>query len=321
MTIHWGMIGTGDVTELKSGPAFSKIDGSVLHAVANRTPEKAKDYARRHCIARYYPDPMDVIRDPEVDVVYVATPPDVHSDYALACIEAGKPVYLEKPMARTFAECQLINDAASKAGVKVWVAYYRRSLEYFLKVKELIGEGTLGRIKDLRMEQLFPARHEDLAPGKHPWRVIPEISGGGYFHDMGCHALDIVFDIFGDPQKVEGMSQNLGKLYEADDTVDAIISLPGDVALKANWSFVAREGKDRVEILGKNGNLSFSIFSFEPIRLSLSSEEKSYDFERPAHIQQDHIQSIVDELHGRGLCPSTGENAATTSLVMDHLCS
>ncbi len=315
------MIGTGNVTELKSGPAFSKIKGSILYAVANRTPEKAEDYARRHSIAKFYQDPMDVIRDPKVDVIYVATPPNAHTDYALASIKAGKPVYLEKPMARNHNECLIINQAAREAGVKVWVAYYRRSLEYFLKVKQIIGEGILGSIREIRMEQLFPSRPEDLDPKKLPWRVLPEISGGGYFHDMGCHALDIVFDIFGDPLAVEGKSRNLGGLYEADDTIDALISLPGDLALKANWSFVSREGSDRVEVFGKKGSLSFSIFSFEPIRLSLAGKVKKFNFIRPAHIQQAHIQTIVDELHGKGSCPSTGENAAITSIVMDRICS
>ena len=316
-TIKWGMIGTGDVTEQKSGPAFSKAEGSVLHAVANRTPSKAEDYAQRHGIRTWHPDPLDVVHDPEVDVIYVATPPDSHPHYALECIQAGKPVYLEKPMARTHAECIIINEAAREAGVKVWVAYYRRSLDYFLKVKEIIDSGRLGKIRHLRMDQHFPPRPQDLGGGDPPWRVIPDISGGGYFHAMGCHALDILFYIFGDPLQVEGMSRNLGGLYRADDSIDAMISLPGELSLKGNWNFVAPAERDRVEIRGDRGSLHFSVFSFEPIHLDLDSGTEEFSFERPDHIQLPHIQSIVDELKCQGLCPSTGENAAITSRVMD----
>lgn len=313
------MIGTGDVTEVKSGPAFSKAEGSVLYAVANRTPEKAEDYSRRHGIPAWYPDPLDLIHDPKVDVLYVATPPDAHRDYALKCIQAGKPVYLEKPMARTHAECRVINQAAAKAGVKVWVAYYRRSLDYFLKIKGIIDSGRLGRILHLGIEQHFPPRPEDLKGDNPPWRVIPGISGGGYFHDMGCHALDILFYIFGDPLQVEGSSRNLGGLYRADDSVDARITLPGDIPLEGNWSFVAPAEKDSVVVRGEHGSLSFSVFSFAPIRLRSGSREEIFEADRPHHIQQPHIQSIVDELRGRGTCPSTGENAAVTSRVMDRL--
>ena len=130
------MIGCGSVTEKKSAPSFNKIPGSKLVAVANRTPAKAEDFALRHGIPKWYRDPMAVIGDPGVDIVYIATPPGSHREYALECIRAGKPVYIEKPMARTWDECLEINNAASEAGVKVYVAYYRRALGYFQKVKE-----------------------------------------------------------------------------------------------------------------------------------------------------------------------------------------
>ncbi|MDX2430579.1 MAG: Gfo/Idh/MocA family oxidoreductase, partial [Bacteroides sp.] len=189
--IQWGMIGTGNVTELKSGPAFSKIPGSKLVAVANRTPEKAEDYAKRHGIGTCHTDPMDLVHDPQVEAVYIATPPQSHPEYALACIKAGKPVYLEKPMALSYEECLVINEAAEKAGVPVYVAYYRRALDYFQKIKEILEEEKLGEILHINMQQYFPSREEDSDQSNPPWRVIPEISGGGYFHDVGCHALDI----------------------------------------------------------------------------------------------------------------------------------
>jgi len=319
---RWGMIGTGNVTEQKSGPAFSKVEASQLLAVANRSPEKAKDYALRHGVPRWHSDPMDLIRDADVDLVYVATPPDAHLHYALACLDAGKSVYLEKPMALNHAECKLINLAALKAGLPVYVAYYRRALPYFLKVKEMLESGILGKLIHVRLDQLFPARDEDLDPANPPWRVIPEISGGGYFHDMGCHALDLLFFLLGDPVMVEGMARNEGGLYAADDTVDAMIGLPGGLALKGHWSFVTPPDgeKDRVEVLGTEGSLYFSVFSFEDIRLQRGGKVELFSFERPPHIQQSLIQTIVDEHQGQGSCPSTGETAAVTSLVMDRIC-
>lgn len=317
--IRWGMIGTGNVTELKSAPSFNKIEGSRLVAVGNRTPAKAENYAKRHGIPTWHQDPYEVIRDPEVDVVYIATPPGSHVDYALETIKAGKPVYIEKPMARTWQECRIINQAAEKAGVPVYVAYYRRSLPYFRKVKEIVDSGILGKILHINMQQYFPARDEDYRPEKLPWRLKPEDSGGGYFHDMGCHALDILFYIFGDPLEVDGKANNVGGIYAPEDTISASLVLPAKVMVTGSWSFVCPElyRKDRIEVFGETGKMDFSIFSFEPILLTSDKQEESYSILHPEHIQMPFIQSIVAELQGEGKSPSTGKTAAVTSRVMD----
>ncbi|MFH0758731.1 MAG: Gfo/Idh/MocA family oxidoreductase [Bacteroidota bacterium] len=320
-SIQWGMIGTGNVAERKSGPAFNKIEGSSLVAVGNRTPRKAEDYARRHGIPTWHKDPFDVIRDPQVNAVYIATPPASHQEYALACIKAGKPVYIEKPMARNHEECQIINEAADKAGVKVFVAYYRRSLDYFTTVKKIVDDGRLGKILQITMQQYFPARDEDHNRSKLPWRVIPDISGGGYFHDLGCHALDILFYIFGNPVRVEGTSLNKGGLYDAPDTINAMLTLPGDLPVTGSWSFVTPEPfqKDLVEVTGDMGRIRFSVFSFDPVRLLVDEGETVYSITQPEHIQMPLIQTIVNELLGNSTCPSTGKTGSLTSLVMDQI--
>ena len=321
MLLQWGMIGTGDVTEKKSAPSFNKIAGSRLVAVGNRTPGKAEDYARRHGIQTWHRDPFDVIRDTEVNIVYIATPPGSHPEYALEAISAGKPVYIEKPMARSYQECRVINKAAEKAGVPVYVAYYRLALEYFKTIQKIVDEGKLGKVTKIKMQLHVPARPEDHDRLNLPWRVIPEISGGGYFHDMGCHALDILFYIFGDPVRVEGSALNMGGLYEAEDTVAATLTLPGNIKVTGSWSFITPEPeqKDLVELTGEKGQLEFSVFSFEPIQLILPGGEQTFTTTRPEHIQMPLIQTIVDEMNGKGTCPSTGLTAAVTSQVMDQV--
>lgn len=320
-TVHWGMIGVGDVTHKKSAPSFNKIDHAELVAVGSRTPEKAQKFAATHGIRSCYDDPMQVISDPDVDVVYIATPPDAHLEYALKVIEAGKPVYIEKPMARTYQECLLINEAAARNNVPVFVAYYRRSLDYFQQVKKILDGGALGKILALHIDQHFKARPEDFDRKSPPWRVVPEISGGGYFHDVGCHALDILFYLFGDPVSATGIASNLTNIYEPEDTVAALVQLPGHLVLTGNWSFVVPEihQRDRVYVTGRHGVLSFSIFSFEPIKLEIKGDATMIDTTQPEHIQMPFIQTIVNQLRGKGTCPSTGRSAAVTSKVMDDI--
>ena len=103
--INWGIIGCGKVTEVKSGPAFNLANNSKLVAVMRRTGKLAEDYAYRHNVPKWYDNANDLINDPEVDAVYVATPPASHKDYALAVADANKIVYVEKPMALNYSEC------------------------------------------------------------------------------------------------------------------------------------------------------------------------------------------------------------------------
>ena len=117
--VRWGIIGCGNVTEVKSGPAFQKAERSNLVAVMRRDGAKARDYAQRHGVPRWYDDAQALINDAEVDAVYVATPPSTHKLYALMAIAAGKPVYVEKPMAMDAAECEAIIAAGRAADVPV----------------------------------------------------------------------------------------------------------------------------------------------------------------------------------------------------------
>jgi predicted dehydrogenase len=186
-------------------------------------------------------------------------------------------------------------------------------------VKSIIDDGSLGKILHINMQQYYPARPEDYFSGNLPWRVIPEDAGGGYFHDLGCHALDILFHIFGDPEEVWGKAINLGGLYEPEDTLSATVVLPCKLILTASWSFITPEPyqKDLVEIIAEKGMLKFSIFGFKPITLFTGDHRETIVTRQPEHIQMPHIRSIVHELNGTGNCPATGESSAVTSRVMD----
>ena len=139
-TIRWGIIGCGDVTEVKSGPGFQKADNSSLVAVMRRTGALAKYYAQRHGVPKWYDDAAALVHDSEVDAIYVATPPASHKEYTLLAARVGKPVYVEKPMALNFEGRQEMLTACQAAGVHLFVAYYRRALPRFLNIKDLRKE-------------------------------------------------------------------------------------------------------------------------------------------------------------------------------------
>jgi predicted dehydrogenase len=319
--VKWGIIGAGDVCERKSGPAFYKTAHSALVAVMRRDEAKARDYALRHGVPRYYTDAADLLRDPEVGAVYVATPPDTHKDYTLLALNAGKPVYVEKPMALNYGECRQMIAASERTGQKLFVAYYRRALPYFRKVKELLDAGAIGRALTVDVRFARPPLPSDLIPGQHSWRVKRSIAGEGYFFDMAPHTLDILDFLLGEIEDAKGFSQNLGGLYEVKDTVSAVLQFRSGVVGTGLWSFVApaAAAEDHIRITGTKGEICFNTFAFHPIRLITGEGVETFCPEHPEHIQQPLIRSIVGELLGTEVCPSTALSAARTSQVMDRI--
>jgi len=318
---RWGIIGCGNVTEVKSGPAFNKIAGSRLVAVMRRDAKMAQDYARRHGVPRWYDAADKLINDPEVNAVYIATPPDSHKEYTLRVAHVGKPVYVEKPMARTFAECNEMIAACEKAGVPLFVAYYRRRLPAFLKVKELIETGVIGEVRLVSIALILPPRKEDLDPGNPPWRVNSEVAGAGYFYDLASHQLDVLDHIFGPILSAKGIASNQAGLYATEDIVAAHFVFKSGVMGNGVWCFTAAESasSDRIEIVGSKGRISLATFGREPVRLETAAGVDEFNLPPPTHIQQPLIQTVVDELLGKGKCPSTGITAARTNWVMEEV--
>ncbi len=316
-TVRWGIIGVGDVTEVKSGPGFQQAERSSLVAVMRRDGAKAADYARRHGVPRWYDDADALIHDDEVDAVYVATPPDSHRDYAVRVLEAGKPVYVEKPMARTTAECEDMLTAADRAGLPLFVAYYRRAMPRFVTVKQLLDAGAIGTVHAVAVHASKPADIDDGADA--PWRVRPEVSGGGHFVDLASHTLDLVDHLLGPVARVTGYATRFGRATLAEDVVSASFELESGALGAGLWSYGTHESRDEVRILGTEGSLRFSTFGEEPLVLTTAEGERAIEAPYPATVQLPLIQTVVDELTGRGTCPSTGRSAVRTARVIDTL--
>jgi predicted dehydrogenase len=317
--IHWGIIGCGEVTEWKSGPAFSKVANSSLVAVMRRDPVKAEDYAHRHNVSKWYSDAELLINDPDVNAIYVATPPQSHAEYAVKAMRAGKPVYVEKPMAVSYKECVYMNQVSAETGIPLFVAYYRRSLPYFLKVKDLIDQQSIGKLLLINVRLFVPPRKADLELEKLPWRVKPDIAGGGYFYDMACHTLDVLDFIFGPIVDVSGVFANRAALYPAEDTVSASFKFEGGLPASGAWCFASPENAkvDIIEILGTSGRIIFSTFDFLPIVLETQNGREEFLPPNPEHIQQCMIEAVVKCLCGDGTAPSNGISGARTNYVMD----
>ncbi|MFV0469782.1 MAG: Gfo/Idh/MocA family protein [Dysgonomonas sp.] len=320
-TVRWGIIGCGDVCEKKSGPAFYNIKHSALTAVMRRDEDKAKDFALRHGVKQYYTDADSLINDPNVDIVYIATPPASHKEYTIKALQAGKSVYVEKPMAINFAECEEMIRIADETKQKLFVAFYRRSMSYFVKIKELLDTNAIGKVLTVDVKMLRAPQASDLTVNTQTWRVDKNIAGDGYFYDLAPHTLDILDYFLGEIVDAKGYRDNLSHLYESSDTVSAIFKFKSGVQGIGQWSFTGNENyeEDSVIVRGTMGEIEFGTFNFKPIILKYGSEKKLFEISRPECVEQELIQTIVSELRGTGECPSTAISAARTSWVMDMI--
>lgn len=319
--VRWGIIGAGDVCEVKSGPAFYKIEHSELVAVMRRNALKAADFAKRHGAKHWYTDVDAFLNDAEINAVYVATPPNSHAEYAIKAMKAGKAVYVEKPMALNFAECQQMIAVSHETNMPLFVAHYRRALPYFLKIKELIDSKQIGIPLAVSLFYARSPLDSDLMNDQHTWRVDSSIAGGGYLFDLAPHAIDILDFLIGKIINVHGFKTNQGKLYLPEDSVAASFVFETGAVGNALWEFVSAPvaNADRVHIIGDQGTIQFSIFEFDPIVLENTTGKQSFVVEKPIHIQQPYIQTIVDELRGKGVSPCHGEIGARPNWFMDQL--
>lgn len=319
--VKWGFIGCGEATEKKSGPAFNAVEGSEVVAVMSRNADKARSYAERHGIKRWYTDAQELIGDPEVNAVYIATPPSTHATYAIMAMKAGKAVYVEKPMASNYEDCCRINRIAESTGVPCFVAYYRRYLPYFIKVRQLVDKGAVGEVVNVQIRFAVPPRDLDYNRTNLPWRVQPDIAGGGYFYDLAPHQIDLLQEMFGPITEAEGMTANRGGLYETEDSVSACFKFGNGLPGSGSWCFVAHESakEDRIDIIGDRGSLSFSVFTYSPILLQNAEGTQSFVVPNPRYVQQPLIQQIVDHLRDRGICRCDCVSATPVNWVVDRI--
>ena len=327
--IGWGIIGAGDVCEVKSGPGFAKAPGSSLAAIMKRDAAAAEDFARRHGADRWYTDARALIEDPKVDAVYVATPPHLHGRFAVEAMRAGKPVLVEKPMGMSGADCDGMIAASLESGQSLWTAYYRRALDKFITIRRTIEEGGIGAVRSVLIELSWgrPGR-PGPAEGEN-WRVNPAAAGAGLAADLGSHILDLMDWFFGPVTVLSAQAMNRAGDYAAEDQVGAIFLAGGSasgggkgatVSGTALWDFSGAYAADRTVIRGSEGAVEYSTFDDTPAKLHLGGEVHEIEHRpAPLHVHQPLIERINSEIRGGEAAPSTGISGARTNRALDAL--
>lgn len=317
-TVTWGILGCGDVTEIKSGPALQKAERSTLHSVMRRDAAKAADYAARHNVPHWTADADALIQDDRLNAIYIATPPSTHMDYAIRALKAGKNVLLEKPMAMDVAECDAIEQAVKATGQKLSVAYYRRALPRFEALKDLMNDGTLGHVRMIEIRHFL---QQDDRPGQM-WKIDPSVGGGGMFVDMQSHTLDWLTYCFGIPDAVRGIKKHQGGHYSAEDLVSFILDF-GTFPAVGLCAYASSQREEVVRIHGELGTAEMGFFRPSPISLTIEGTSRQIDLPDPAHVHQPFIERVVahflDDAENPCSAAQGAQSTRLTSAIFDGL--
>ena len=312
--INFGIIGCGDVTEKKSGPAFQKVEGSKLLAVMRRNEEKLIDYATRHNVEKYSTNYLDLLKDKDIDAIYIATPPNMHHFYTLEAAKYGKAVYVEKPMAISVVECEEMIKVCKDNNVPLFVAYYRREQEKFKKAKEIILSGEIGEVR--AFNYLYTSKIPDIEPNRN-WLVTKEISGGGMLYDIGSHMIDIIIYFFGEINMATGISTNQSKVFGVNDVTTGILEFKNKVQGSIQLSFNGNESKDELVIIGSEGTMKLSIMSNDNLIVTKNDKTYEFSFDAMEHVQMPYIKRVVDTLLGKDNYDATGIYGLKTQEVLE----
>lgn len=318
MTIRWGMIGCGSVAESKSAPAYQQTPGFELSAVCARSTGKAQDYAQRHNVAKFYLNAASLINDPNIDAIYIATPPDSHLELALQVAKAGKICCVEKPMAINFNQCQQMLSAFEQLNLPLFVAYYRRCLPGFVQIKKWLDENQIGQVRHIDWQYFRTPSELDLSRN-YNWRTDSHIAPAGYFDDLASHGLNVMTFLLGNVKNAQGFATNQQGLYSAYDAITANLLFESGATGSGVWNFASFDRQDKVEINGEMGKICFSIFGDSPARLTNSSGEKYCEMLKPEPIQGHFVKAIAEHLTGTSIHPSMSDSAAHTNWVMDRI--
>lgn len=318
--LRWGIIGCGDVTEKKSGPGFQKAANSALEMVMRRDASKCEDYARRHRVPQWTINALELIHHPRISAISIATPPDTHCYYALLAAEARKPTIVEKPMARNYAECLEMIRAFERAGVPLFVAYYRRCFAKFQHLRSVILSGMIGVPQEVQLR--YSRKAFPIDPKNLPWRFVPEIAGGGLLMDLGSHAINIIQFLLGDaPWEVEFKAIDWGMgPHNVERRVQVLVKIGEHVRGELEWNFDAQQADDEVRIRGESGEITFSVFEEKPYTITTTTAGREvHPFRPPEHVQMPFIQMVVNHLCYGAAVPCDATSAAMTNLTLDKI--
>jgi len=315
--IRWGFLGCGKVVQKKSGEAFRSVPNSEIAVIMRRNLEAAKESAERFGAPKWC-DNTEELLSADIEAVYIATPPGLHYEQAMECLNAGKAVYLEKPFARNYTEAKALTEAFERAGIPLYVGHYRRALPRFLKIREMLNENVIGQVKsiDFYLNRIFSQKEAE-----NSWLYNPILSGGGKYYDIAPHTVDIINFLFGNITEVQGSAKNLETGCPLENIVEMSFVTERGAKGIAKFNCVAEEKSDRMMVTGTNGSMEFSVHGKTDVIVKDMDGNvlEQFDLPDPKAVEEAMVQSVVEDLLGISECESKAKDVLVTYKIIDEV--
>jgi predicted dehydrogenase len=318
MVVRWGIIGAGDIVRRRVAPAINDLPNCELTAIARANADKAEEFAREFGAKRWYGDWREILNDPEIDAVYIATPVYLHSPQTIAAAEAGKHVLCEKPMAMNAAECDEMIAACNANGVTLGIAYYRRFYPVLARVRELIASGELGRPV---VAQINSFEYVDIAPDdpRH-WFLEKAKNGGGPMMDFGCHRLEVLTNLFGSVRRLSALTANVEwKDREVEDTAVATLEFENGPVVTVTVTHGAFEPKDTLDIYFTAGSIHIPVLNRGEIRIISKGGELTESHPNVANTDEPLIADFTDAVLNKREPTVGGDTGSQIARLIDEI--
>lgn len=292
--VKWGLIGAGDIARKRVAPALRDLPNSELVSVSRSQAALAEEFANEFGAKKWFADWRDLVRDPEIDAVYLATPVFLHAEQAIFAAAAGKHVLCEKPMALSVSECDEMIAACRANGVKLGVAYYRRFYPVIGWIKQLIASGEIGLVS---LAQINAFEYFDpLDDDPRHWFVEKAKSGGGPMMDFGCHRLEILSNLFGRVRRIKSIVSGDVLAREVEDTAIASMQFENNVCASVTVTHAAREAQDSLDIYGTGGSIHIQVLNSGEMTIRVGSEERKELWPPAPNLHEPLIKDFADSV-------------------------
>jgi predicted dehydrogenase len=290
-TVRWGLIGCGDIARRRVAPALRDLSNCDLVAVSRARPELAEGFAREFGARKWCADWRELLRDPHIQAVYVATPVYLHAAQTVAAAEAGKHVLCEKPMAMNVEECERMIAACRANNVKLGIAYYRRFYPLIERIKRLLESGEIGKpvIVQINVYGWFNPQPD------HPryWLIQKEQAGGGPMFDVGCHRVEVLLNLFGPIRRIASVGGAVAFEREVEDTAVALFQFERGTCGVLAVSHAAREAQDTLDIVGTLGSIHVEALNAGPMTIQTSGEVRRESYPPASNLHQPLIADFA----------------------------
>lgn len=276
--LHWGILATGGIAHAFTSDL--RTAGLDIAAVGSRRLDSARDFAEQYGIPNAHGSYEELVADPDVDIVYIATPHPGHVDNALLALDHGKHVLVEKPLTLNATEAAMIRDRAAAKGLLAMEAMWTRYLPHMVRIREILAAGTLGEVR------VVSADHTQKLPSDPSHRLNDLALGGGALLDLGIYPISFAIDVLGLPERVTALARLSDA--ESDAEVATIFTHAGG-AVSTTVSSSRGAGANAAQIVGTEARIEIDRVWYTPTSFQVVSPDG------------DLLEDFVSEVEGRGM--------------------